>query len=291
MENKNTSFLLDLLERFGLSSKRIDMISRRLRGDYEVDAWGMDRELMEELKPIFQFIYKKYWRITATGLENVPSEGRALLVCNHSGIVAFDGAMVAMAIQEEHKKPRVLRCLYLSLFAGLPFTGTMLSRIGQVQALNENAEKLLNEDELVGVFPEGVKGIGKLYKDRYKLARFGRGGFVRVALRTQSPIIPVSIVGAEEIYPHLYNFKPMAALMGVPYFPITPTFPWFGPLGLLPLPSKWYIHFDKPIAIQDMLYKPSEEPLLISQITSQVREKIQQNIYKRLKQRSSVFLG
>ncbi len=267
----------------------IEILKRRITGEYFVDEWGFDEELAELCRPIMSFIYKKYWRVTVSGIENIPSEGRALLVANHSGVLPYDGAMMAMAIQEEHPKPRILRCLHLSLFSAIPIVGIALARVGQVQALNENGEKLLNQDHLVGVFPEGLKGVGKPFKDRYRLARFGRGGFVNLALKAKSPIIPVSVIGAEEIHPLLYNVKPIAKLVGLPYVPVTPTFPWLGPLGLLPFPTKWYIHFDKPIPLQDIKYKPSEEPLLISQITAQVRNTIQNNIYERLKQRRSIF--
>ncbi|MFH1885660.1 MAG: lysophospholipid acyltransferase family protein [Pseudomonadota bacterium] len=266
-----------------------DWVGRRMRGDYVVDDWGFDEEFTQKFYPLIKWMYKKYWRVTATGLENVPAKGRALLVANHSGVLPFDGAMVIMAILEEHPEPRLVRALVLSLFFGLPFTGTMLQRVGQVQASPTNSERLLEADELALVFPEGVKGIGKPFRRRYQLARFGRGGFVRVALKTQSPIIPVSIVGAEEIYPQIFNLKPVASLFGLPYMPITPTFPWLGPLGAIPLPTKWYIHFGEPIPIPEMKYRPSEEPLLVTKISNQVRDTIQRQIFERLKTRRSVF--
>jgi 1-acyl-sn-glycerol-3-phosphate acyltransferase len=267
----------------------LQKLARRMRGEYQVDAWGGDSELMAQAWPVFRFLYKKYWRVTTTGIENVPATGRALLVANHSGVLPYDGAMVVMAVVEEHPQPRLVRALYLSLFASLPVTGMALAKMGQVQALPENAERLLENDELALVFPEGAKGVGKPFRKRYQLARFGRGGFVRVALRTKSPIIPVSIVGAEEIHPMLMNVKPLAALAGLPYWPVTPTFPWLGPLGLIPLPTKWHIHFGAPIPIHEMEYRPAEEPLLVSKISSQVRETIQKNIHERLKVRRSVF--
>ncbi|MFP4474309.1 MAG: lysophospholipid acyltransferase family protein [Desulfatibacillaceae bacterium] len=267
----------------------LEMLRRRVRGEYSVDQWGADLELMEQVWPLSRFFYEKYWRVTTTGIENVPAKGRALLVANHSGVLPYDGAMVIMSILEEHPEPRFARALHLSLFSALPVCNVALTRMGQVQALPENSERLLERDELVLVFPEGAKGIGKPYRKRYQLARFGRGGFVRVALKTGTPIIPVSIVGAEEVHPMLANIRPLAQLLGIPYWPVTPTFPWLGPLGLLPLPTKWYIHFDEPIHVEKIRYRPAEEPLLVSKLSSQVRDVIQKNIHARLKTRRAVF--
>ncbi|HEY1013624.1 MAG TPA: lysophospholipid acyltransferase family protein [Herpetosiphonaceae bacterium] len=269
----------------------VDTVKRRFRGDYAVDEFGLDYEFIELARPLLSFMYSKYWRVEAIGLENVPDSGRALLVCNHSGVLPWDGAMVGVALMNEHPSARLLRNLHLSWFSSIPFIAPLLSRLGQVQALPANAERLLERDELVGVFPEGLKGVGKLYKDRYKLARFGRGGFVKVAVKTGAPIIPVSIIGSEEIHPHLFDFKPLAKLLGFPYFPITPTFPWLGPLGLIPLPSKWYIVFGEPIPTEEYGAKRAEDPLLISQLTEQVRSTIQATIFEKLKARPGVFLG
>ncbi|XSG76886.1 lysophospholipid acyltransferase family protein [Herpetosiphon llansteffanensis] len=267
-----------------------DMVKRRWRGDYAVDEFGLDYELLDLAKPLLLFMYRKYWRVEAIGLENVPDSGRALLVCNHSGVLPWDGAMVGAALNFEHEAGRVLRNLHLSWFSSLPFISPLLSRLGQVQALPANAEALLERDELVGVFPEGLKGVGKLYKDRYRLARFGRGGFVKVAVKTGAPIIPVSIIGGEEIHPHLHNAKGFAKLLGFPYFPITPTFPWFGPLGLIPLPTKWTIVFGEPIDTEQYGAKGAEDPLLISQLTEQVRTTIQNTLLDKLKDRSNIFM-
>lgn len=267
-----------------------DMVKRRWRGDYAVDEFGLDYELLDLAKPLLLFMYRKYWRVEAIGLENVPDSGRALLVCNHSGVLPWDGAMVGSALSFEHDAGRVLRNLHLSWFSSLPFISPLLSRLGQVQALPANAEALLERDELVGVFPEGLKGVGKLFKDRYRLARFGRGGFVKVAVKTGAPIIPVSIIGGEEIHPHLHNAKSVAKLLGFPYFPITPTFPWLGPLGLIPLPTKWTIVFGEPIETEQYGSKGAEDPLLISQLTEQVRTTIQNTLLDHLKDRSNIFV-
>ena len=269
----------------------MEFIRRRRAGDYEIDSWGRDDELTQRLMFIGRFIYKYYWRVTVTGVENIPAEGRCLMVANHSGVLPYDGAMTVLAVQEEHPQPRLVRALVLSLVFKLPVTGPLLLRLGGVQASPENAESLLEQDELVLVFPEGIKGIGKPFSKRYQLARFGRGGFTRTALKTRSPIVPVSIVGAEEIHPKIGNIKPLASLFGIPYIPITPTFPWLGPLGAVPLPTKWHIHFDAPIRLQDLDHRPSEEPLLVSKVSNQVRDTIQRSIYDILKKRRSVFFG
>ncbi len=281
---------IGLVLRYQLDAN-VDSLRRRWRGDYAVDEFGLDYEILELARPLLTFMYTKYWRVEASGLENVPEDGRALLVCNHSGVLPWDGAMVGMALQNEHPNQRMLRNLHLSWFSSLPIVAPLLSRMGQVQALPENAERLLNRDELVGVFPEGLKGVGKLFKDRYKLARFGRGGFVKVAIKTGAPIIPVSIIGSEEIHPNLYNLKPVAKLMGFPYFPLTPTFPWLGPLGFIPLPSKWYIIFGEPISTAEYGPDAAEDPLLVSQLSERIRSIIQATILEKLKTRPGVFLG
>ena len=281
---------IGLVLRYQLDAN-VDTIKRRWRGDYAVDEFGLDYEFVELAKPLLTFMYRKYWRVEASGLENVPNDGRALLVCNHSGVLPWDGAMVGMALMNEHEAGRLLRNLHLSWFSSLPVIAPLLSRLGQVQALPANAERLLNRDELVGVFPEGLKGVGKLFKDRYKLARFGRGGFVKVAVKTGAPIIPVSIIGSEEIHPQLLNIKPLAKLLNFPYFPITPTFPWLGPLGLIPLPSKWYIVFGEPISTAQYGPDAAEDPLLVSQLSEKVRSTIQATILEKLKNRPGVFFG
>ncbi|HET9221001.1 MAG TPA: lysophospholipid acyltransferase family protein [Roseiflexaceae bacterium] len=268
-----------------------DLIQRRARGDYTTDPYGMDLELIEVIRPFLGFIYRRWWRVTAEGLEHVPGEGRALMVANHSGVLPWDGAMIGTAIFDEHSAPRVTRCLHLSWFSTLPVVAPALSALGQVQALPENAIRLLEDDQLVCVFPEGIKGVGKLFRDRYKLARFGRGGFVQMALRTGAPLIPVAVIGAEEIYPMLANAKPIARLIGFPYFPITPLFPWFGLLGVVPLPSKWTLVFHEPIETTQYGPQAADDPLLVSELSEQVRARIQATIDERVARRKSIFFG
>ena len=264
---------------------------RRMNGQYTTDPYGMDRELIEAIRPLLNFMYRTWWRVTPEGLANVPGEGRALLVSNHSGVLPWDGAMIAAALLEDHPAhtERVIRSLHLHWFSTLPFVAPALAALGQVPGLPENAVRLLSNDELVCVFPEGLKGVGKLYKDRYKLARFGRGGFVQAAIRAHAPIIPVSVVGAEEIYPMLVNAEPVARLIGTPFFPLTPFFPWLGPLGLIPLPTRWSITFGEPLRTD--MYDPAEadDPLTVLGLTEMVRNTIQTTIEAQLANRKSLF--
>ncbi len=271
--------------------EQVNFIKRRLNGQYVTDPYGMDRELIEVVRPFLSFMYRVWWRVTPEGLEHVPTEGRALLVGNHSGVLPWDGAMIATAVLEDHPAQidRIVRSLHLHWFSTLPFIAPSLAAMGQVPGLPENAIRLLENDELVCVFPEGLKGVGKLYKDRYKLARFGRGGFVQAAIRAGAPIIPVAVVGAEEIYPMLANVEPLAKLLGMPYFPLTPFFPWLGPLGFIPLPSHWVIIFCEPIRTD--MYDPAEadDPLTVLGLSELVRETIQQTIDARLAGRKTIF--
>ncbi|MGE5223953.1 MAG: lysophospholipid acyltransferase family protein [Omnitrophica WOR_2 bacterium] len=266
-----------------------DILKRRVNGEYETDEWGLDREYLDTIRPFFDFLYTRYWRVETSGIENIPEAGRALLVSNHSGQLPWDGAMVALAVMREHPSQRLVRTLFASWFPTLPFFGEMFTRCGQVLATEENGVRLLEQDELVAVYPEGYKGVGKLYKERYRLARFGRGGFVRMALKTGAPMIPVSVVGAEETYISLAKSPAIARLIHFPYFPISPTFPWTGLLGFIPLPTKWYIDFGEPIQADEYGEEAANNLALISQLTDRVRNIIQDMIKTRLYQRRSVF--
>jgi 1-acyl-sn-glycerol-3-phosphate acyltransferase len=223
------------------------------------------------------------------GIENVPAEGGALIVANHSGTVPLDSSMTQLALHDHHPASRHLRMLGADLVFTLPLIAPIARKGGATLACNSDAERLLGSGELVGVWPEGFKGIGKPFSERYKLQRFGRGGFVSAALRAGAPIIPCSIVGAEEIYPLIGNVPTLARLLGVPYVPVTPTFPLLGPLGLLPLPSKWIIEFGEPIATDEIGPNAADDPMLVFNLTDAVREVIQQTLYKLLLARRSVF--
>ena len=265
-------------------------VRRRLEGGYQVDDFGFDRELTRDVVvPALRPLYEKWFRVEVHGIENVPNTGGALIVANHSGTIALDSLMTQVALADHHPAHRELRMLGADLVFALPFVGTLARRAGHTLACNPDAERLLASGELVGVWPEGFKGIGKPYSERYRLQRFGRGGFVSAALRTGAPIIPTSIVGAEEIYPILTDAKLLARLLGLPYFPITPTFPWLGPLGAIPLPSKWHIEFGEPIATDVFTEGAADDPMLMFNLTDQVRETIQHTLYKLLMQRRSVF--
>lgn len=257
----------------------------------EVDEFGSDRRFAESLEPFFEFLYAVWWRVEAAGIDRVPDKGPGLIVANHSGVLPYDGLMVKLAVRHEHPARREVRMLALDMFALLPFLAPMLTKSGAVRAHPENGERLLRKGELVGVFPEGVKGVGKRFRERYKLARFGRGGFVRLALRTGAPIIPCAVVGAEEIHPVLAKADWVGRPFGLPYFPITPTFPVLGPLGLLPLPTKWSIDFADSIDLGRYGPEGAEDPILVNRLSEDVRATIQGMIDGRLARRRSVWFG
>lgn len=268
-----------------------DLLKRRFTGEYYTDEWGYDPEVLQAVMPFFNFMYRSYWRVQVTGMENIPDEGRALLVCNHSGQLPWDGSMVGAAVYNEHPNQRLVRTLYATWFPTLPFLSAMFTKLGQVLANEENGVRLLEQDQLVAVFPEGYKGVGKLFKERYRLARFGRGGFVRMALKTGASMIPVSVVGAEETYISLAKAPGIAKMIGFPYFPISPTFPWLGLLGFIPIPTKWYIDFGEPIPTDSYGPGAANNLVLVSQLTDQVRNIVQNMIWSRLAQRRSVLFG
>ncbi len=263
-------------------------LRRRLDGDYVVDDYGFDRELTERffmaaLRPIAQ----KWFRLEVRGLENIPAEGGALVVSNHSGTIPLDGLMTMLTVHDH--TGRFLRPLGADLVFKMPVVSSLARKGGATLACTEDAERMLSGGELVGVWPEGFKGIGKPFSERYKLQRFGRGGFVSAALRTGVPIIPLSVVGAEEIYPLVGNIPSLARLLGVPYIPITPFFPWLGPLGLVPLPSKWILEFGEPIRTDSYDSAEAEDPMLVFNVTDQVRETIQHTLFDLLRDRDGVF--
>jgi 1-acyl-sn-glycerol-3-phosphate acyltransferase len=274
----------------GDARERLRRAARRLGGHYEEDDWGFDEEFVELVFPFFEFLYDRWWRARTTGIQNVPAHGRAMLVSNHAGILPWDGTMISFAIQREHPLPRYPRFLVLNWAFDLPFVSVAMRKVGGVVASPYNALHLLEQDELVAVFPEGVKGTGKPFGERYRLQRFGRGGFVEIALRTGSPMVPVAVVGSEEIYPKLGNSQAAARLLGAPFFPLTPTFPWLGPLGVIPLPSRWRIEFCEPIPTADYGPAAADDRALVFELSERVRETIQQKLYENLVKRGAAFV-
>ncbi len=260
-------------------------LRRRITGDYPVDDFGFDPDLTEQLlAPALRPLYRSWFRVEVSGLEHVPGDGAALLVGNHSGTIAMDSMMLQLALLDEHPEHRHLRLLGADFIFRTPLLAEFARKSGATLACNPDAERMLRAGEVVGVFPEGFKGVGKRYTDRYKLQRFGRGGFVAAALRTGAPIVPVSIVGAEEIYPLIGDIKPLARLLGIPYFPVTPLFPWLGPLGMVPLPSKWLIEFGEPIDTTALDADP-DDPMAVFNLADRVRETIQQTLQRLLVKR------
>ena len=270
--------------------RMLAFLRRRLTGEYDVDVFGFDEELTEQVvMPLLRPLYRRWWRVETSGVERVPSEGGALLVANHSGTLPFDAAMTTLALLDEHPAHRHLRGLAADLVMRTPLLGALARKTGATLAHDSDALALLQRGEVVGVWPEGFKGIGKRYAQRYKLQRFGRAGFVRVALQAQVPIIPVAVIGAEEIYPMLTDVRPLARLLGLPYFPVTWQFPWLGPLGVVPLPSKWLIVFGQPI--ETTRYGPDgwQDPMLQFELADRIRDTIQQMLYRNLLGRRSMF--
>ena len=268
-----------------------DFLRRRLAGDYPIDDFGYDEQLTREvLAPLAAPLYERYFRVRTLGVDRIPARGAALLVANHSGTIPMDAVMVGHAVATEHPQRRLVRNVAADLAFQTPFIGPLARKSGNAVACDEDALELLRRGELVGVYPEGYKGVGKGWRERYKLQRFGRGGFIEIALRTRTPIVPVAVVGAEEAFPMIANLKPLARAFGFPYFPITPTFPLLGPLGLLPLPSRWLIEFGDPIPMDDYPEGAAEDAMLVFDLSDRIRDTIQQMLYRNLALRGRPFL-
>ncbi|WP_018638554.1 lysophospholipid acyltransferase family protein [Parafrankia elaeagni] len=271
-------------------AEMLAFLRRRITGEYTVDEHGFDVDLTEHVvAPLLRPIYRSYFRVETRGLENIPDQGGALVVSNHSGAIPMDALMTAVAILDHHPAHRHLRMLAADLVFAVPFLAPLARKTGNTLACQADAERLLGAGHLVGVWPEGFKGIGKPFSERYKLQRFGRGGFVSAALRAGAPIVPCTVVGAEEIYPMIGNSRTLARVLGLPYLPITPTFPWLGLLGLVPLPSKWIIEFGEPVDTAGYTPAAADDPMLVFELTDRIRETIQHTLYGLLMQRRSVF--
>lgn len=258
----------------------------------ELDDFGLDGKYEARLRPLLHLMYTSYFRVEVEGIQQVPSSGRCLVVANHSGgPVPYDGLLLRTTLRREHPNKRELRWLAEDFFHHLPFIGTFMTRLGAVRACQENAQRLLHQGNVVAVFPEGAKGIGKRYRSRYRLQRFGRGGFIRLCLRTHTPLIPCAIVGAEEANPMLARFDYMTRFLRVPYVPITPTFPWLGPVGLMPAPTKIALRFGDPIYFDGYDAHAADDAILVRRLTDRVRATIQAMVDEMLAKRQSVFFG
>ena len=270
--------------------KQWGFTARRNRGE-EVDDFGLDPAYEERIRPVSEFLLRRYFRTKIDGIRNVPANGRCLLVSNHSGTLPLDGLMLRTALRLEHPSARELRWLAEDFLFYLPFAGVFMNRVGAVRACQENAERLLEKELLFAAFPEGVQGIKKLFRDRYRLQRFGRGGYIRLALRMQAPLVPCAIVGAEETNPLLYRIEYLAGLVGLPYIPVTPTFPLLGPLGLLPAPSRWRIRFGEPVSLEGHGPEAADDHVLVGRLSERVRTTIQAMLETGVRERRSVWFG
>src|SRR4051794_14125673 len=259
-----------------------------------VNDWGRS-ERIEGLvdRTAVEFLYRYWFRVEVEGIDHVPSDGGALLVSNHAGALPPDASMIAKAIKEEHPRPRPLYLTMEHFFKGYPGFSMLAPKIGGVAAHPANVHRLLyDEGELVLVFPEGRKGTEKLYKDRYRLRRFGRGGFVEAAMRARAPIVPIAVVGAEEAAPIFAHLKFLQRITGLLYVPVTPTFPHGGPLGMAGyLPAKFKIRFLEPVRTDDLGDAPWEDKGLVQTVAHEVRTRIQENLFDMLAQRRSVWFG
>jgi 1-acyl-sn-glycerol-3-phosphate acyltransferase len=255
----------------------------------DVDEFGADEAVIRRAQPLLDFLERRWWRVEVEGLENLPEKGPCLIVANRSGLLPYDGIMISHMIHGRHPRHPLPRFLVADWLITLPFMQPYLARIGGVRASRENAERLLRSGRWVVAFPEGVKGAAKLYRDRYRLRRFGRGGVIRLARDTGAPVIPVAVIGAEEVHPVLFKAEVMARSVGLPFLPFTPTFPLLGPLGLLPLPSRWHIRIGAPLSLSGLGADAVEDEILISRLTEELRAEIQAMVDDGVRSRPSVW--
>lgn len=267
-----------------------EVLANRVTGAYEVDEFGFDEHFHRTVwLPLWRPLFEHWFRVEVIGAENIPETGAGLIVSNHAGVLPLDGLMTSVAVHDH--AGRSLRLLAADLAVTLPFSAPLARRAGATLACSADAERLLTSGEVVAVWPEGFKGLGKPFADRYRLQRFGRGGFVSTALAAGAPIIPCSVVGSEEIYPKIGEIPAIARLLGLPYMPITPTFPLLGGLGGIPLPTKWTMEFGEPIETAHLGPEAADDPMVVFEITDQVRETIQNTLFRNLARRGSVFFG
>jgi 1-acyl-sn-glycerol-3-phosphate acyltransferase len=263
---------------------------QRTDGSDQRDEFGFDPDFNASVvMPMARVLYRDWFRVKMRGLENVPDSGAALVVANHAGVLPIDMIMVQAGLYYEHRRHRNLRLLAADLIYEVPLLAELARKSGHTLASRGQAARLLAAGELVGVCPEGFKGTGKPFHERYKLRRFGRGGFAVSAIRAGVPIIPCAIVGAEEIYPMLGNARWLARLLGLPYFPLTPFFPWLGPVGMIPLPSDWIIAFGEPVPAGHYGAAAADDPVVVAELADRVRDIIQRMVDDLVVERGPAF--
>ena len=262
---------------------RLEKLPTRLN-EFGYDQFGLRPELIKYALVPGYFFYRYYFRVQTYNIENIP-QGRVLLISNHAGQIPIDGFLIGASILLEAEPPRLVRSMVERWAVTLPFINQFFARFGQIVGTPENCTRLLENDEAILVFPEGTTGINKLFHERYQLKEFGHG-FMRLALKSGAPIVPVAVVGSEEQAPSLYNARPIAKMLGFPAMPITPTFPLLGPIGFLPYPVKYRIHFGEPLRFAG---DTDEDDAEIEKKVQTVRATIQSMIYRGLKERKHVF--
>ena len=255
----------------------------------DVDEWGRSEHMRELARRLYGPMYESWHRVEWEGLDRIPTQGGALLVSNHAGAIPADAPAIMHGIETELGRP--VYGLADEIFKRMPVVGTVWSRVGGVLAHPDNAYRLLREQQrLALVFPEGTKGTGKTFDERYQLRRFGRGGFVQIAMRAGVPVIPIAVVGAEESMPIVYKSAPLAKLLGIPYFPITANMA-FGPLALLHLPAKIKIKVLDPVHFDVEPDQPRYSRSLIMDESERIRQQIQDALHDMLRRRQSVWFG
>jgi 1-acyl-sn-glycerol-3-phosphate acyltransferase len=279
---------VDWMELFDELRHRLNTFGMRER-TWEVDEFGLDASGLERAEPLLDFLADRYWRIDVRGIEEVPADVPCLFVANRAGLLPYDGLMISHTVARSRPEAERPRFLVADWLVTLPFVQPFLARLGGVRACRENAERLLRGGRPVVAFPEGMKGAAKVFRERYRLQRFGRGGVVRVALAMGCPLVPVAVVGAEEAHPVLFKVETLARMAGLPFLPVTPTFPLLGPLGLLPLPTKWSVHFGSPIPTENLGVEAAQDEVLVSRMTEQLRAEIQERVNEGLHARPSVW--
>jgi 1-acyl-sn-glycerol-3-phosphate acyltransferase len=287
-ENEGAARGIDWVALFEALRRRVSTFGMSERSG-EVDEFGMDEVVLARARPLLDFLQDHYFRVEVDGEQFLPRTGPCLLVANGSGLVPYDGLMLSNAVARLRPDAGRPRFLLADWLITLPFVQPYLARLGGVRACRENAERLLRSGCFVVAFPEGIKGAAKVFRERYRLKRFGRGGVVRLALEAGVPLVPVGVVGAEEAHPILFKLETPARALGLPFMPVTPTFPWLGPLGLLPLPAKWRLCFGEPLALDGFGPASAEDELLVSRLTEDLRRQIQALVEGSLAARASVW--